>query len=76
VAQSHIKSCSEKIHSQLQLFAPFWRKIRWYEIRWKVQLDKLPESERDKMLFMLAARWADDIRTAVLPKVIWPLRER
>ena len=34
----------------------------WYEIRWKVQLDKLPESERDKMLFMLAARWADDIR--------------
>ena len=35
----------------------------WYEIRWKVQLDKLPESERDKMLFMLAARWADDIRT-------------
>ena len=35
----------------------------WYEIRWKVQLDKLPEPERDEMLFMLAARWADDIRT-------------
>ena len=35
----------------------------WYEARWKAQLDKLPETERDEMLFMLAARWADDIRT-------------
>jgi hypothetical protein len=35
----------------------------WYEMRWKPQLEKLPEPERDEMLFMLAARWADDIRT-------------
>ena len=35
----------------------------WYETRWKAQLDKLPEAERDETLFMLAARWADDIRT-------------
>src|SRR5690349_19344488 len=35
----------------------------WYETRWKPQLEKLPEPERDEMLFMLAARWADDIRT-------------
>src|SRR6476659_146228 len=35
----------------------------WYETRWKAQLEKLPETERDEMLFMLAARWADDIRT-------------
>ena len=35
----------------------------WYQTRWKAQLNKLPESERDEMLFMLAARWADDIRT-------------
>jgi hypothetical protein len=34
----------------------------WYETRWKAQLDELPQSERDEMLFMLAARWAD-IRT-------------
>ena len=34
----------------------------WYETRWKPQLEKLPEIERDEMLFMLAARWADDIR--------------
>ena len=38
-------------------------KNRWYETRWKAQLEKLPEPERDEMLFMLAARWADDIRT-------------
>ena len=35
----------------------------WYESRWKAQLDKLPEAERDETLFMLAARWADEIRT-------------
>jgi len=34
----------------------------WYEPRWKAQLQKLPESARDEMLFMLATRWADDIR--------------
>ena len=38
-------------------------KNRWYETRWKTQLERLPETERDEMLFMLAARWADDIRT-------------
>jgi len=35
----------------------------WYETRWKGQMEKLPEAERDEMLFTLAARWADDIRT-------------
>jgi hypothetical protein len=35
----------------------------WYETRWKAQLEKLPDTERDEILFMLAARWADDIRT-------------
>jgi hypothetical protein len=35
----------------------------WYESHWKEQLEKLPESERDEVLFMLAPRWADDIRT-------------
>ena len=29
----------------------------------EAQLQKLPDTERDEMLFMLAARWADDIRT-------------
>jgi hypothetical protein len=33
----------------------------WYETRWKEQLDKLPEPEQDEMLFMLSARWADDV---------------
>jgi S1/P1 nuclease len=34
----------------------------WFDTRWKSQLQKLPDAERDEMLFMLAA-WADDIRT-------------
>jgi len=35
----------------------------WYESRWRTQLAQVPEPERDELLFMLAARWADDIRT-------------
>jgi S1/P1 Nuclease len=38
-------------------------KSPWYETHWKTQLEKLPETQRDEILFMLAARWADDIRT-------------
>jgi hypothetical protein len=35
----------------------------WYETHWKGQLEKASELPRDEMLFMLSARWADDIRT-------------
>ena len=35
----------------------------WYADRWRPDLEALPESQRTEMLFMLAARWADDIRT-------------
>jgi len=35
----------------------------WYADRWRDGITKLPDSQRDEMLFMLAARWADDIRT-------------
>jgi hypothetical protein len=34
----------------------------WYADRWRDDVEKLPESQRGEMLFMLAARWADDIR--------------
>src|SRR6266850_7948741 len=34
----------------------------WYADRWRDDIAKLPESQRGEMLFMLAARWADDIR--------------
>jgi len=33
-----------------------------YVDRWRDDLAKLPESQRGEKLFMLAARWADDIR--------------
>ena len=42
----------------------------WYESRWKAQLEKVPDTERDEMLVMLAARWADDIRTLTKTKAI------
>jgi hypothetical protein len=34
----------------------------WDADRWRDNVEKLPESQRGEMLFMLAARWADDIR--------------
>ena len=34
----------------------------WYAERWREQLVKIPEAERDEFLFMLGARWPDDIR--------------
>jgi hypothetical protein len=40
----------------------------WYQSRWNAQLEKLPAPERDEMLFMLAARWADDIRMKDRPE--------
>lgn len=38
------------------------QKHPWYETRWKLQLEK-DFINADEMLFMLAPRWADDIRT-------------
>ena len=35
----------------------------WYANHGQAQLEKLPAVDRDEMLFTLAARWADDIRT-------------
>jgi hypothetical protein len=35
----------------------------WYTNQWRTQLDKMPLIDRDEMLFLLAPRWADDIRT-------------
>jgi len=34
----------------------------WFESHWRAQLEKLPAADRDEILFMLATRWADDIR--------------
>jgi hypothetical protein len=39
------------------------QKHPWYETRWKPQLDNVSSVDRDELLFMLAPRWADDIRT-------------
>ena len=49
--------------STIPTVRPVLEKNSWYETRGKAQLDKQPASDRNEMLFMLAARWADDIRT-------------
>ena len=35
----------------------------WYANQWQARLQDVPVGERDQVLFMQAARWADDIRT-------------
>jgi hypothetical protein len=35
----------------------------WYVNQWQTRLQDVPVVERDEVLFMQAARWADDIRT-------------
>src|SRR5680860_405403 len=41
---------------------PIFDKHPWYPNQWKKALDKISESQRDETLFMLATRWADEIR--------------
>src|SRR5678816_3874494 len=35
----------------------------WYANQWQARLQDVPAAERDQVLFMQAARWADDIRS-------------
>ena len=35
----------------------------WYTNQWQARLRDVPVADRDMVLFMQAARWADDIRT-------------
>src|SRR5687768_17341351 len=56
-------------------------KHRRYADRWRPDLETLPESARGERLFMLAAHWADDIRTKDKPHhrglwhyINWPFR--
>jgi len=37
-------------------------KHHWFANQWQERLQDIPLSERDLVLFMQAARWADDIR--------------
>src|SRR5215510_1538818 len=35
----------------------------WYANQWQARLQDVPVADRDLMLFMQAAKWADDIRS-------------
>jgi len=34
----------------------------WYANQWQAKIQDVPGADRDLMVFMLASRWADDIR--------------
>jgi hypothetical protein len=34
----------------------------WYANQWQARFEDVPVTDRDMLLFMQAARWADDIR--------------
>jgi hypothetical protein len=38
-------------------------KHHWYANQWHARLKDVPVADRDMVLFMQAARWADDIRS-------------
>ena len=45
----------------------------WYTNQWQARLQDIPVSDRDMVLFMQAARWADDVRTGDKPyqRALW-----
>jgi S1/P1 Nuclease len=45
----------------IQKIRTILEKHPWYETRWKGQLEKLPETDRDETLFMIAPTWANEI---------------
>jgi hypothetical protein len=48
--------------STIQTVAASLENHPWYEKHWQPQLEKRPAAERNELLFMLAARWARDLR--------------
>ena len=53
----------------------------WYANQWQARLQEAPATDRDMVLFMQAARWADDIRAnnkqhhrALWHYINWPFR--
>jgi S1/P1 Nuclease len=53
----------------------------WYANQWQARLQDVPVGDRDIVLFMQAARWADDIRTtdkqhhrALWHYINWPFK--
>jgi len=56
VLQQEYPQTIEKVKAVLQ-------KYPWYANQWQARLQDVSVADRDMVLFMQAARWADDIRT-------------
>jgi hypothetical protein len=66
----HMLSATVTYQILLQENPPIIEKVKallekhpWYANQWQARLQDVPVAERDLVLFMQAARWADDIRT-------------
>jgi hypothetical protein len=55
VLQQESPGTIEKVKAVLE-------KHPWYANQWQARLQDVPVAERDQVLFMQAAQWADDIR--------------
>jgi hypothetical protein len=55
VIQQENPQTIEKVKAMLE-------KHPWYANQWQARLQDVPVADRDMLLFMQAARWADDIR--------------
>jgi S1/P1 Nuclease len=47
------------------------KKHPYYQSNWKAEIATVPESDRDLYLFMLATRWADDVRRSTEDRPTW-----
>jgi hypothetical protein len=74
VLQQESPQTIEKVKAVLE-------KHPWYANQWQARLQNVPVADRDMVLFMQAARWADDIRAnhkqhhrAVWHYINWPFK--
>jgi hypothetical protein len=56
------KSSSRKTRRTIDKVKAVLEKHPWYSNQWQARLQDVPGTDRDMVLFMQAARWADDIR--------------
>jgi hypothetical protein len=50
-------------HNSIEKVKAVLEKHPWYANQWQARLQEVPVADRDIVLFMQAARWADDIRS-------------
>ena len=57
------KSFSKRIRQTIDKVRAVLEKHPWYANQWQARLQDVPVADHGLVLYMQAARWADDIRT-------------